>query len=71
MTPHGPDLGCFESASKEKDEPMKIATGTQAFMFESHYSLALTDFAVNNKNVDNDYLNCWQGFPYLFNKSKK
>ena len=28
MTPHGPDMGCFEKASCAKLEPQKIAVGT-------------------------------------------
>lgn len=29
MTPHGPDTKCFETASKAKLEPQKIAVNTQ------------------------------------------
>ena len=29
MTPHGPDVQCFESASKAELVPQKIAVGTQ------------------------------------------
>ncbi len=29
MTPHGPDSICFEKASSEKLEPVRVAEGTQ------------------------------------------
>ena len=38
MTPHGPDTQCFEQASTEVLKPVRVAEGTQAFMFESSLS---------------------------------
>ncbi len=38
MTAHGPDTKCFEQASTEKLTPVRVADGTQAFMFESSLS---------------------------------
>ncbi len=35
MTPHGPDASCFESASTAELKPVRVADGTQSFMFES------------------------------------
>lgn len=29
MTPHGPDLKCFEDASNEELKPTRVAEGTQ------------------------------------------
>jgi len=39
MTPHGPDAPCFEGATTAALKPEKIATGTQAFMFETSCGL--------------------------------
>jgi homogentisate 1,2-dioxygenase len=60
MTPHGPDYKCFEAASSAKLEPQRIE-GTQAFMFESSLSMALTKWGqqICNK-VDHKYFECWQ-----------
>lgn len=43
MTPHGPDTGAFEKASKAELKPVKMG-GTQAFMFESCFSMAVTEW---------------------------
>ncbi len=32
MTPHGPDLDCFEKASKVKLEPQRVAEGTMVLI---------------------------------------
>ena len=45
MTPHGPDAKCFEQASTEKLVPVRVADGTQAFMFESCLSFQTTPWA--------------------------
>jgi len=58
MTPHGPDNKCQEKASTEELKPQKIAENTMAFMFESSFSLVVTDWA-NKKNVDFDYYKDW------------
>lgn len=61
MTPHGPDTRCFEAASKAELLPERIADGTQAFMFESSYSLAVTEWADKLCNkLDDEYNECWQ-----------
>ncbi|XP_018578625.1 homogentisate 1,2-dioxygenase, partial [Anoplophora glabripennis] len=33
MTPHGPDLNCFEGASKEDLKPSRVADGTQVLIY--------------------------------------
>jgi hypothetical protein len=45
MTAHGPDTKCFEQASTEKLVPVRVADGTQAFMFESCLSFQTTPWA--------------------------
>jgi len=42
MTPHGPDAKCFEDWTNMKLGPIKVAEGTQAFMFETSLQLAVT-----------------------------
>lgn len=61
MTPHGPDARCFEAASEAKLLPERIGDGTQAFMFESSYGLAVTEWAEKLCNkLDDEYYGCWQ-----------
>lgn len=61
MTPHGPDVDCFEGASNADLKPTKIACGTMAFMFESSLSLAVTKWAHTTcQKLDNNYNLCWK-----------
>lgn len=67
MTPHGPDVECFNAASNCELKPVKIAGGTMAFMFESSLSLAVTKWAHDTCNkIDQDYYKCWQGLKNNF-----
>ncbi|CAD5207155.1 unnamed protein product [Bursaphelenchus okinawaensis] len=66
MTPHGPDHKCFEAASTEQLKPARIAEGTMAFMFESSFSMKVTDSA-KTENVDQDYFKDWQPLEKHFN----
>lgn len=62
MTPHGPDLECFEKASAEKLAPVRVADGTMSFMFESSFGLATTKWANKlSQKLDSNYFKCWQG----------
>ncbi|EDW76012.1 uncharacterized protein Dwil_GK14896 [Drosophila willistoni] len=61
MTPHGPDVKCFDGASKAKLVPERIAEGTQAFMFETSLSLAVTKWGEETcQKLDAEYYECWQ-----------
>lgn len=72
MTPHGPDSICFESASNSKLVPEHIAEETQAFMFETYYSMTITEWGGKNcKKIDSNYNKCWQGLKKHFNSSQK
>ncbi|XP_049876118.1 homogentisate 1,2-dioxygenase [Pectinophora gossypiella] len=67
MTPHGPDDQCFKTASNAELVPQKIAVGTQAFMFESSLSLAITKWGAKTcQKLDAKYYECWQNLPKLF-----
>ncbi|XP_051158782.1 homogentisate 1,2-dioxygenase isoform X1 [Leptopilina boulardi] len=72
MTPHGPDTICFESASNSKLVPEHIAEETQAFMFETYYSMTITEWGGKNcKKIDSNYNKCWQGLKKHFNSTQK
>lgn len=58
MTPHGPEAEVFEKATQAKLAPHKYED-TLAFMFESRYVIAPTEFALNTPTRQKDYLNCW------------
>jgi len=61
MTPHGPDADCFNHWTEKELGPIKVAEGTQAFMFESSFQLALTKWGEETCNkLDEDYHKCWQ-----------
>lgn len=61
MTPHGPDAACFESASTAPLKPVRVADGTQSFMFESSLMLQTTVWAEKTCcKLDKDYYKCWQ-----------
>eukprot|EP01137_Pigoraptor_chileana_P015072 Opistho-2@70538 len=44
MTPHGPDRDCFDKATTAKLTPVRVADGTQSFMFESALGLMMTEW---------------------------
>lgn len=72
MTPHGPDSECFEKNSTMELNPIKIAEGTMAFMFESSLSLAITKWGNDTcQKVDHEYYQCWQPIKKHFNPTWK
>ncbi|XP_055539331.1 homogentisate 1,2-dioxygenase [Wyeomyia smithii] len=67
MTPHGPDRQCFEGASNAELKPERIADGTQAFMFESSLSMAVTKWGEETcSKLDAKYYECWQALENNF-----
>jgi len=61
MTPHGPDYNCFNDWSNRQLGPMRVADGTQAFMFESSLGLAVTKWAEETScKLDREYYKVWQ-----------
>ena len=72
MTPHGPDNDCFELWTKKELGAIRVAEGTQAFMFESSLSLALTKWGEETCNkLNKEYYQCWKGLKKHFNPNKK
>ncbi|MAR55927.1 MAG: homogentisate 1,2-dioxygenase [Rickettsiales bacterium] len=61
MSGHGPDRKTFEAASDADLRPEKI-DGTMAFMFESRWPFALTEWAREVATLQTDYDACWGGF---------
>lgn len=47
MTPHGPDMKCFEEASTAELKPMRIADGTQVLLFLTYKCLNVF-FSINH-----------------------
>ncbi|MBU3001905.1 homogentisate 1,2-dioxygenase [Paraglaciecola arctica] len=66
MTPHGPEANVFEKATNAELSPQKYAN-TLAFMFESRYVIAPTEFALNTSSRQQDYLGCWGTLKKHFN----
>uniref|UniRef100_A0A6A7FPM7 Homogentisate 1,2-dioxygenase n=1 Tax=Hirondellea gigas TaxID=1518452 RepID=A0A6A7FPM7_9CRUS len=72
MTPHGPDEQCFEAASNAELKTVRVADGTQSFMFESCLGLGLTEWGEKTCGViDQNYNQCWQGLKKHFNPNWK
>jgi len=65
MSAHGPDRTTFEKASNAELAPQKLRN-TMAFMFESRYLIQPTRFALECKQLQANYRNCWQDLPRNF-----
>jgi homogentisate 1,2-dioxygenase len=71
MTPHGPDAAVFEKASNAELGPVRVADGTQAFMFETSLTMSVTEWGlVNCKKVQADYWKSWKALKNEFTGSK-
>ncbi|CAK9298956.1 unnamed protein product [Gordionus sp. m RMFG-2023] len=67
MTPHGPDLDCFIKSSDGPLPPLKMATDSIAFMFETCLSLKVSKWGLETCNkLDPFYYKCWKDLPDLF-----
>ncbi|HYF56978.1 MAG TPA: homogentisate 1,2-dioxygenase [Salinarimonas sp.] len=70
MLPHGPDASAFEHASNGELKPVKL-TGTMAFMFETRFSQRLTRYAAELPQLQETYLDCWEGLRKHFDPSRR
>ncbi|XP_065907305.1 homogentisate 1,2-dioxygenase-like [Dysidea avara] len=71
MTPHGPDGKTFDHTSQMELKPVKVE-GTMSFMFESSFSLALTEWGEKTCcTLDDDYYKCWQDLTSKFDPNWK
>ena len=65
MSGHGPDAETFARASKAELKPHYI-DGTLAFMFETRLPVRPTRFALEEKILQHEYYECWQGLKKNF-----
>ncbi len=66
MSGHGVDQQAFDKATNEPPaEPVRYRD-TLAFMFESSALWQVTEFALNNKIRQQNYLSCWQSLKSHF-----
>eukprot|EP00042_Codosiga_hollandica_P049275 m.569630 g.569630 ORF g.569630 m.569630 type:complete len:451 (+) comp57841_c0_seq1:40-1392(+) len=71
MTPHGPDAKAFVKGSTEELVPVRVADGTQAFMFETSLSWKTTAWAQSIcGKLQPDYYLAWQGLESTFDPTK-
>lgn len=69
MTPHGPEAQVFNNATNAELAPQKYEN-TMAFMFESRFVIAPTEFALSTPLRQQDYLRCWDGLTKHFDGCK-
>jgi homogentisate 1,2-dioxygenase len=65
MSAHGPDAETCERASEVALEPHKIEA-TMAFMFESRFTLSLSEYALHAAELQPDYHEAWQNIRRRF-----
>ncbi|WP_331692687.1 homogentisate 1,2-dioxygenase [Pandoraea sputorum] len=71
MSGHGPDAGTFEKASAaDTSKPHKV-DATMAFMFETPAVIRPTRFALETKQLQDNYYTCWQDLKKHFNPNQK
>ena len=69
MAGHGPDAETFERASNAELKPQYL-DNTLAFMFETHFVVRPTEFAMNARILQHEYFECWQGLRKRFEPAK-
>ncbi|BED91080.1 homogentisate 1,2-dioxygenase [Pseudoalteromonas sp. MM1] len=65
MSPHGPEAEVFEKASNAELIPQKYEN-TLAFMFESRYIISPTKYALEGKERQTNYTQCWRSITKHF-----
>ncbi|GLS28049.1 homogentisate 1,2-dioxygenase [Marinibactrum halimedae] len=66
MSPHGPEAEVFEQAVNGKLIPEQHQD-TLAFMFESHWVIEPTEFALHTPLRQTNYMECWANLKKYFN----
>jgi len=61
MSGHGPDAATYEKASTRDLSQPDVITGTMAFMFETRRVIHPTRQALESKQLQGNYYECWQG----------
>lgn len=71
MSGHGPDADTFEKASNaDTSKPHKV-DATMAFMFETPAVIRPTRYALQTRQLQDNYYTCWQGLKKHFNPHQK
>lgn len=70
MSGHGPDAATFAKASAADLSKPDVLTQTMAFMFETRAVLRPADQALALPTLQQDYWQCWQGLPHLFDPNR-
>jgi homogentisate 1,2-dioxygenase len=70
MLPHGPDESAFAHASSAALKPVKLSN-TLAFMFETRFPQRLTRYAAELPELQDGYIDCWQGLKKRFNPNRR
>lgn len=71
MTGHGPDAASFEKASHSDTSQPDHIVDTMAFMFETRAVIHPTRQALESPQLQQDYLECWQGLRKHFDPSQR
>ncbi|MGH8127728.1 MAG: homogentisate 1,2-dioxygenase [Gammaproteobacteria bacterium] len=69
MSGHGPDAASYEKAIATDTSKPQHVTDTMAFMFETRRVICPTRQAIEAKQLQADYQNCWQGIKRHFDPS--
>ncbi|WP_404344228.1 homogentisate 1,2-dioxygenase [Pseudoalteromonas mariniglutinosa] len=69
MSPHGPEAEVFEKASNTELTPQRY-DNTLAFMFESRYVISPTKYALEGKQRQPNYTDCWRTIKKHFTGNK-
>ncbi len=67
MSAHGPEADAFAKASDATLKPQHMGD-TLAFMFETSWIYRPTQFAMETKALQKDYLGCWRGLKSQFKR---
>eukprot|EP00472_Partenskyella_glossopodia_P011118 CAMPEP_0197516364 /NCGR_PEP_ID=MMETSP1318-20131121/1259_1 /TAXON_ID=552666 /ORGANISM="Partenskyella glossopodia, Strain RCC365" /LENGTH=301 /DNA_ID=CAMNT_0043065067 /DNA_START=495 /DNA_END=1400 /DNA_ORIENTATION=+ len=72
MMGHGPDAPTFKKFSESKGDPaVQMPGNAMAFMFESTYVMRLTEWALKEAPLDEEYTSCWEGLQSNFDPNWK
>ena len=71
MSGHGPDAGSYEKAvAGDTSKPLHIVD-TMAFMFETRAAIRPTQQALEARELQGDYYECWQGIKKHFDPKRR
>ncbi|HMM57601.1 MAG: homogentisate 1,2-dioxygenase [Xanthomonadales bacterium PRO7] len=70
FTAHGPDAATFEKASAAATNKPDHIVDTMAFMFETRAVIRPTRQALESRQLQRDYAQCWQGLKKNFRAPK-